>query len=78
MLHFCSQTNNSAYHDDGDALSILSFHWGGRPIVIETDGDSYSAELVLATLHHAMIASDMTVGGSGGGNGNRRISGDGD
>jgi len=62
MLQFCAQTN-STFHDDGDALSILSFHWGGKPIVIETDGDSFSGELVLATLHHGMIASNITVGG---------------
>lgn len=70
MLQFCSQTN-STYHDDGDALSILSFHWGGRPIVIETDGDNFTAELVLATLHHGMIASNISVGG---GVGERRAS----
>ncbi|KAL7445623.1 hypothetical protein ACHAXM_009957 [Skeletonema potamos] len=62
MLQFCAQTN-STFHDDGDALSILSFHWGGKPIVIETDGDSFSGELVLATLHHRMITSNITVGG---------------
>mmetsp|Transcript_10869 Transcript_10869/g.17927 ORF Transcript_10869/g.17927 Transcript_10869/m.17927 type:complete len:501 (-) Transcript_10869:91-1593(-) len=62
MLQFCAQTNSS-FHDDGDALSILSFHWGGKPVVIETDGDSFSGELVLATLHHGMIASNITVGG---------------
>lgn len=58
MLQFCAQTN-STHHNDGEALSILSFHWGGRPIVIETDGDYFSAELVLATLHHGMIASNI-------------------
>eukprot|EP00574_Skeletonema_japonicum_P005439 CAMPEP_0201724076 /NCGR_PEP_ID=MMETSP0593-20130828/7918_1 /ASSEMBLY_ACC=CAM_ASM_000672 /TAXON_ID=267983 /ORGANISM="Skeletonema japonicum, Strain CCMP2506" /LENGTH=546 /DNA_ID=CAMNT_0048215269 /DNA_START=82 /DNA_END=1722 /DNA_ORIENTATION=+ len=63
MLQFCAQTNSS-FHDDGDALSILSFHWGGKPVVIETDGDSFSGELVLATLHHGMIASNITVGGN--------------
>jgi len=62
MLQFCAQTN-STFHDDGDALSILSFHWGGKPIVIETDGDSFSGELVLATLHHGMITSNITVAG---------------
>ena len=61
MLQYCAQTN-STFHDDGDALSIISFHWGGKPIVIETDGDSFSGELVLATLHHGMITSNITVG----------------
>lgn len=68
MLQFCAATN-SAHHNDGDALSVLSFHWGGRPIVIETDGDCFSAELVLATLHHGMISSSLgkaRVDGQGG------------
>lgn len=29
--------------------------------MIETDGDYFSGELVLATLHHGMIASNITV-----------------
>lgn len=61
MLQYCAQ-NNSASYDDDDEGVILSFHWGGRPIVIETDGDYFSGELVLATLHHGMIASNITVG----------------
>jgi len=60
MLQFGAQTNS--YDNEG---VILSFHWGGKPIVIETDGDFFSAELVLATLHHGMIASNITVGGGG-------------
>ena len=50
--------------DDDDGV-VLSFHWGGRPIVLETAGDYFTAELVLATLHHGMIASNITVGGGG-------------
>jgi len=61
MLQYCAQ-NNSASYDDDDEGVILSFHWGGRPIVIENDGDYFSGELVLATLHHGMIASNITVG----------------
>jgi len=60
MLQYCAQ-NNSASYDDDEGV-ILSFHWGGRPIVIETDGEYFSGELVLATLHHGMIASNITVG----------------
>ena len=32
MLQYCAQTATS-YDDEG---VVLSFHWGGRPIVIET------------------------------------------
>jgi len=63
MLQFCAQTNSSTYDDDEGV--ILSFHWGGKPIVIETDGDYFSGELVLATLHHGIIASNITVGAMG-------------
>jgi len=69
MLQFSAHTNS--IDDDG---VVVSFHWGGKPIVIETDGDFFSAELVLATLHHGMIASNITVGGGGLGGGERRAS----
>ena len=65
MLQYCAQTYSPSYDDDEGV--VFSFHWGGRPIVIETAGDYFSAELVLATLHHGMIASNITVGGGGGG-----------
>ena len=71
MLQYCAQTSTS-YDDDG---CILSFHWGGKPIVIETDGDYFTGELVLATLHHGMIASNIIGGGNDGGHGSgRRVS----
>ncbi len=64
MLQYCAQANSpSSYDDDDGGGVIFSFHWGGRPIIIETDGDFFSAELVLATLHHGMITSNITVGG---------------
>lgn len=39
--------------------------------MIETDGEFYNAELVLATLHHGMIASNVDVGGGGSGSDGR-------
>ncbi len=67
MFQFCNQASNYSNAYDGDLLSVVSFHWGGRPLVIETDGEFYNAELVLATLHHGMIDSTVDVGGGGGG-----------
>ncbi len=64
MLQYCAQANYPSSYDDDEGV-VFSFHWGGRPIVIETVGDYSSAELVLATLHHGMIASNITVGGDG-------------
>ena len=69
MLQYCAQANSpSSYDDYDDGMGggvVISFHWGGRPIIIETEGDYFTAELVLATLHHGMIASNITVGGGG-------------
>ncbi len=66
MLQYCAQAYSPSYDDDDEGV-VFSFHWGGRPIVIETAGDYFCAELVLATLHHGMIASNITVGGGDGG-----------
>ena len=65
MLQYCSQTSSN-YDDDGVALT---FHWGGRPICFEAEGDHFVGEMVLATLHHDSISSNITVG-----DGNRRMS----
>jgi len=69
MLQYCAQANSpSSYDDYDDGMGggvVISFNWGGRPIIIETEGDYFTAELVLATLHHGMIASNITVGGGG-------------
>jgi len=65
MFQFCSQASNYSNAYDDDSLSVVSFHWGGRPLMIETDGDFYNAELVLSTLHYGMIASTVNVGGGG-------------
>ncbi len=71
MLQYAAQAkSHSTYDDYDDGMGggvIISFHWGGRPIIIETEGNCFTAELVLATLHHGMIASNITVSGVGGG-----------
>ena len=50
MLQFCSQSNI-----DEELRIILSFHWGGRPITFETEGDTFTAVLILATLDHKLL-----------------------
>jgi hypothetical protein len=50
MLQFCTQSNI-----DQDLRVILSFHWGGKPIVIETEGDSFHAKVILATVDHELL-----------------------
>ena len=50
MLQFCTQSNI-----DQDLRVILSFHWGGKPLVIETEGDSFHAKVILATVDHELL-----------------------
>lgn len=38
-----------------------SFHWGGKPIVLFADADTYTAELVMATLDHEKLTSMRTM-----------------
>jgi len=50
LLQFCSQSNI-----DEELRAILSFHWGGRPIAIETEGDAFHSQLILATVDHKLL-----------------------
>ena len=50
MLNFCSHA-----HMDEELHVTLNFHWGGRPLVFNSSTDSFSAELVLATLDYKML-----------------------
>ena len=69
MLQFCSaassaSSSSAAGNDEygydgggGEMDAVVSFHWGGRPVVIEaSDGEGrYDAELILATLDHQLV-----------------------
>jgi Rad9 len=80
MLQFCSSvqsisTSNTygGFLDQPEQAVSISFHWGGKPLIIETTtlpsnstiGDTsalpYSAMLVLATLDHALFSSERTM-----------------
>jgi len=50
LLQFCSQSNI-----DEELRAIVSFHWGGRPITIETEGDAFHSQLILATVDHKLL-----------------------
>lgn len=52
FLQYCSQ----ALVDQELRVSI-QFFWGGKPIVVKTTGDHFSAELVMATLDHKLLGS---------------------
>ena len=42
----------------------MHFLWGGKPLLFETEGDSFSASLLLATLDHSLVTPMRTVSGS--------------
>lgn len=50
VLQFCSQGSDSSL-----PVSI-SFYWGGKPMVVKTTGEHFSAQLIMATLDHKMMA----------------------
>jgi len=50
LLQFCSQSNI-----DEELRVIISFHWGGRPITIETEGDAFHSQVILATVDHKLL-----------------------
>lgn len=52
MLQFCAQP-----YLEQELRVTLFFHWGGRPIIFETSAESFSAELVLATLDYKLLSS---------------------
>jgi Rad9 len=50
MLQFCSQGMLNQ-----ELRVTMTFHWGGRPILMETKGPSFSAQLIMATLDHKLL-----------------------
>jgi hypothetical protein len=68
MLSFCSQSIL-----DQELLVTVSFHYGGKPILFETSAESFTAELVLATLDHKLLqnlqpTTSTSTGAARGGN----------
>ena len=51
MLQFC----NKGGGQDNSSTIILYFYWGGKPLIVETEGDAYTAELILATLDYKLL-----------------------
>lgn len=55
MLTFCSTAYPINNVEQPELKVLMSFHWGGKPVVLETSGDSFSARMVLATLDHKVV-----------------------
>lgn len=55
FLQYCSQ----AVIDQELQVSI-QFYWGGKPMIVKTTGEHFSAELVMATLDHRLLGTMRT------------------
>jgi hypothetical protein len=51
VLQFCSHS-----HLNEDLSVTLHFHWGGKPLILESTADTFSVRLVLATLDYKLLA----------------------
>jgi hypothetical protein len=60
MLQFCAQSSV-----DDELRVIVSFHWGGKPICFEAEGDAYKGEMILATVAHNLLSGVDLISGGG-------------
>ena len=58
MLDFAAKS-----HFDQELPVTLQFHWGGKPLVLTTKSQGFSAELVMATLDHQLLGNIRVGGG---------------
>jgi Rad9 len=56
MLQLCSTLSQHQ-----ELLVHLSFHWGGKPMKLQTQTDTYTIQLVLATLDYQLLTSLRTT-----------------
>lgn len=60
MLQFCAQSSV-----DDELRVIVSFHWGGKPICFEAEGDAYKGEMILATVAHSLLSGVNLISSGG-------------
>jgi hypothetical protein len=56
FLQYCSHA-----FPDQELQASIQFLWGGKPMVVKTLGENFNAELIMATLDHQLLKSDMKV-----------------
>jgi len=56
MLQFCVQANKQ----EEDLRVTVYFEWGGRPMILEIEGEHYKGELIMATLDHSLLVGYPT------------------
>jgi len=64
MLQFCTNQAGGNADELGEMRVIVNFHWGGRPIVFETEGDAFKGQVILSTVSHLLLKGvDLTSRG---------------
>jgi len=64
MLQFCTYQAGGNADELGEMRVIMNFHWGGRPIVFETEGDAFKGQVILSTVGHRLLKGvDLTSRG---------------
>jgi hypothetical protein len=59
LLQFCT------YASTNDDMRVsMSFEWGGKPIVFESEGKAFSAQLIMATLDHKLLVGSGAISSS--------------
>ncbi|KAG7347576.1 DNA repair protein rad9 [Nitzschia inconspicua] len=54
FLQYCSHA-----FVDQELQASIQFFWGGKPMVVKTMGENFNAELIMATLDHQLLRSDI-------------------
>mmetsp|Transcript_5772 Transcript_5772/g.10937 ORF Transcript_5772/g.10937 Transcript_5772/m.10937 type:complete len:456 (-) Transcript_5772:462-1829(-) len=55
MAQFCVQQAGGKVDEMGELRLIVNFYWGGKPIVFETEGDTFQGVLILSTVHYSLL-----------------------
>lgn len=69
LLQFAAQAVS------GDELRVaITFHWGGKPVLMECKGPTFSAQLIVATLDHKLLGGLKPINPDGPAERERRAS----
>lgn len=56
LLQFCTQQAVAGNIDDlGELTVVVNFHWGGKPVVFETEGEAFKGTVILSTVSHKLL-----------------------
>jgi Rad9 len=61
MLQFCCALSQQHQNQALDLFVRVSFHWGGKPLVMQSQSNTYSIQLILATLDYQLLTSMRTT-----------------